>query len=543
MWSWERGKGKLTLLDNMNLLPVSIESIGASIGLPKMKVDFDTPCTDDLIVYCRRDVEIMVRQWQRWLDFLDTEDLGNFAVTIAGQAFNAYRHKYMPCKIGIHNNALAVDLERRAYRGARCEPFRVGKLPPGTYYKLDVNGLYAAMMQFYKYPRRLVKVVYNVRLDYLDHLLRDYLVIAECALHADEPKYPVQVNGRNAFPVGDFFTVLSTPEIQEAIIAGELVGVGAVALYEPVDLFSSFVTWATNLRQEYKQAGDNARSHMVKLLRNSLQGKFGQLGHHQEIIAETDIDDIGVRHWVDGETGRACVDWTFGGRTIRQYSEGEAFDSFPAIPAHVAAYGRLYMWSLMQMAGRENVYYTDTDSLLVNEVGFKRLAGMIDSYKLGYLKVEGVAQDVEVYTRKDYRFGDRQVTKGIKPDAVALQDGLYQQWHFTSIRYAFMQKNLDGVTLLQVEKRLSRNVIAGAVQRDGWITPPQLGLNPEDVRKIAGMGCKRHVWNWEFSQPWLDWLERHDSARWRLGRFLWWKSRPRPSSLFRVPPSEPPLPF
>lgn len=500
---FERDDHKIELLDNMNLWPMPLATLGESIGIHKVDVDFTT-CDDDLLLeHCKADVKILVETWSQWLAFLDAHNLGDFGITVGRQAFNAYRHSFMPCKIGIHNNALATSLERDAYRGGRVECFRVGKLPPGRYYKLDANGLYAAMMSWYPYPRKLVKVIQNVSVEYLDHLLDKYLIIAQVALDTKEPKYPYNVSGRNAYPTGNFLTTLTTPELQIARIADEIQGIGYLALYEPADIFSKYIAFLTPLRQKYKQQGLLAKSLMCKLLRNSLQGKFGQKGHKQTVLTSAPIDTVAVRRWVDGETGAQCTDWTFGGKTIRQHNTGEAFDSFPAIPAHVAAYARLYMWSLIEMAGRDHVYYIDTDSLLVDAEGYKRLAGMIDSQRLGYLKLEGEATDVEIYAKKDYRFGDKVTLKGIRETATELSPGVFEQWHFTTLRYAFAAGNLDNVQVHKARKELRRSVVAGTVCTDGTVKPLRLSIDLADLSVYLQNYYQANQWVWEFDEDYL----------------------------------------
>jgi len=507
MFVWERSDRKITLLDNMNLWQASVAQLGESVGLPKLEVDFETATDEELLIYCRRDTEILVRLWQSWFQFLDEHDLGSFGITAAKQAFNAYRHKFMPCHIGIHNNAAAVGLARAAYRGGRSECFFIGKAPPGPYYKVDVNGLYAAMMSWYPQPAKLVKVIQNVPVDFLDYLLNQYLIVAEVALEARAPIYTYRLAGRNAYPTGSFLTTLTTPELQIALINREIRGIGQVALYTPADLFSGYIDYFTPLRQKYKATGDVAQSRMCKLLRNSLQGKFGQLGHTQDVIGDAPIDKVAVRRWLDAETGRDCVDWTFGGKTIRQYNEGEPWDSLPAIPAHVAAYARIYMWSLIKLAGREHTFYIDTDSLIVDEIGYCNLAGIMDPVKLGFLKLEGVAEDLEIFAKKDYRFGDLRTLKGIKSNAVELAPDLFEQWHFSTIKYAFMEGNLDGVKVRKVQKRQHYGAIAGTVGEDGWVRPPHLHLNPQDLLSYLADPNVDRVWVWEFDRAWLNRVE------------------------------------
>lgn len=530
IFAFSQEKRSLVLLDNLNLFPVSLAALGQSVGFPKLEVDFETVPEKELLRYCERDVRIMVEAWRTHLDFLDRHDLGDFGLTIAAQTFNAYRHKYMPGKIGIHIHAEVLKLERASYRGGRSECFYVGNLPPAQYYKIDVNGLYAAMMSWFPYPSKLVKMIHNVTPAFLSELLKRFLIIAEVIIETDTPCYPVRVKERNTYPTGSFITTLTTPELENALLQDEIRGIGRVALYTPEDLFSDYIAFLTPLRQKYKTAGDLARSEMCKRLRNSLQGKFGQRGYKQKILGEAPLDQVSVRFWIDAETGEEATDWTFGGVVLRQWREGEAYDSFPAIPAHVNAYGRMYMWSLIEKAGRRNVFYIDTDGLIVNQAGLDRLRSSLDNLALGKLKIEGIASSVAIRARKDYRFGQREVIKGIKKNARAVGDDTFDQWHFTTLRYAFASRCLEGVTLHEVRKELKRGQVAGTIGVDGWVTPPRVTLSRDQVRALEPADGDSRSWIWEVDQEWLKNHWTRDVFRWELGNRLTWLDSPVTSS-------------
>jgi len=510
LFPWERGKRKLTLLDNMNIWHCSLADLGESVGLEKLNVDFDNVGDEELSAYCYRDVEILVRAWQSWLSFLDEHNLGSLGITIGQQAMTAYRHKFLMHKIIINNDAELAGLERDALHGGRTECFFIGNPPPGTYYKLDVNGLYAAMMKWYEYPWRNVKILHSVSVDYLDYLLEHYLIIAEVVVEAEEPIFCKALSGRNAYPTGQFLTTLTTPELKLALISGRILGVGRVALYEGADLFSEYIDFLTPLRQMYKAAGDVARARMCKEMRNALEGKFAQRGYKQEVLGDAPRDKIAVTYWRDGESERTCTDWTFGGKVVRESREGEGYNSFPAIPAHICANARVYMWSLIMMAGQEHVFYTDTDSLFVDYTGFCNLSSMIDPLKLGYLKLEGTATNLEIRAKKDYHFGTADVIKGIKSDAVRLAPDLFEQWHFTSLRYAFQAKDLSNVTLFKMQKKLDYSCVAGTIGADGWVCPPHLHVNPKDLFCYLADWEHDKAWIWEFDKDWLESVGRLD---------------------------------
>ncbi|MBA7585470.1 hypothetical protein ES708_27452 [subsurface metagenome] len=146
--------------------------------------------------------------------------------------------------------------------------------------------------------------------------------------------------------------------------------------------------------------------------------------------------------------------------------------------------------------------------------------------------MEGITENLEIRAKKDLRFGDLRVLKGIKSSATELAPGLYEQWHFSTIRYGFMARSLDGVTLRRVQKQLRYGRIAGTISDDGRVTPPHLRL---DTNALAGYLVDTQqecVWVWEFEAEYLR----------QVG--LWARLRKRVTYQLRPfsPPAPPPPP-
>ncbi|MBU2685564.1 MAG: DNA polymerase, partial [Gammaproteobacteria bacterium] len=276
---------------------------------------------------CEENIDVLVDLWKAWFTFLDENDLGNFGPTVGRQAFNAYRHRFMSSKIGIHRDKAAVRLERAAYRGGRTECFQVGHFTDGPYYKLDVNSMYAAIMLGYSFPKKLISVIRNVKASDLARLLNQYSVIAEVVIQPKEPIYPKRMSGRNSYPTGTFMTTLTSPELRRALENDEVRGVGEVAFYESARLFTDYISFFAERRQWYKSQGSDTMQEICKLLMNSLQGKFGQKGHEQEVVGYT-LPSIAIRRKeYDALTGDMSEILHMGGSIIRQTTEGEGRDS------------------------------------------------------------------------------------------------------------------------------------------------------------------------------------------------------------------------
>lgn len=475
IWRFSNGKSTILMLDNMNYFHMSLADLGDSIGLAKLEVDFETVSDDDLAVYCKRDVEVMIKAWLDWLAFLKDHNLGCWAMTTAGQAFNAYRHRFMGVRIYIHTNEKAIDLERRSYHGGRSECFRIGYYGDGPYYMVDVNSMYPYMMKEYKYPTMLKTILSNASVSDLAYWLERAGVIAEVTLDTDKNCYPVGMNGRLVFPVGRFETVLTTPELIRALDDGAIVDVKAMAVYNMAYIFGDYVEYFYGIRRSYQDQGNTGYQMLAKLLLNSLYGKFGQQIDIYEHVA--DAPDTPDGFWSEYDVEDQC--WrkyrSIGGVIERAVGKDEGYNAFPAIPAHVTAYARLYLYDLIQMAGPDHVYYCDTDSLIVDRAGFERLQPLLDDHELGMLKLEEKTDHMVINGVKDYIFGRKVKLKGIRNTAERIDHVTFEQYNQRSIKGALRARDAARCIWKKTTKHLDRTYKKGNVDATGKVRPYNLG--------------------------------------------------------------------
>src|SRR4030042_5904006 len=193
IWEFRKGNKTICILDNMNFFKSSLENVGKSIGLEKMNMPDDD---ENLLIYCKRDVEIMVKAWRILFTFLKENNLGNFSKTIASQAMAGYRHRFMKEKIFIHTWENAVKMERESYHGGRTECFFIGELPREKYYLLDVNSMYPSCMREYDYPKKIVTHFSDVSVKTIKEFLKYDCVVAKCIIKTDVPVFPVKQNNK-----------------------------------------------------------------------------------------------------------------------------------------------------------------------------------------------------------------------------------------------------------------------------------------------------------------------------------------------------------
>lgn len=500
------GKNKsktIMIVSSTNYYKNSLADLGDIFGLPKLEAAFNAPLKE-AITYCRRDVEILKIAMEHFINFVTTEDLGNFAQTIAGQAFNAFRHKFMTHDIFIHTDRRAMAIERAAYSGGRTEAWIIGEAPEKTYV-LDVNSEYPAVMMEYKYPTMLKSIRNSMDLDTaISFIAKGFLIICEAEVDTDVPIYPIKA-GRLIFPVGKYRTTLSTPEILAGIKRGIITRLENVCIYEGEPIFREYVDYFYHSRLAAKADGDKVHDLMYKLLLNSLYGKFGQKAIDWEKVGEAPPDVVSVENIFDIETRSRRMVKIFGGSVFQSLpKEGvaaEAFNSFPAIAAHVTAYARMMLWNYIETAGHNNIFYMDTDSLFVNKTGLDRLeeSGVVDPKRLGALKLEKEG-DLKVFGVKDYIFNGKEKIKGISKNAIRINETDFIVNTWASLSTMIRDGKTDGYKNILVKKHLKREYTKGNIMPGGWVAPLvmegglfELDPNAENMHILKQTYCPEQI--------------------------------------------------
>lgn len=466
--------GSIVFLDIMNWFVESLEKTGERIGIPKLKIDFNTCTPEYLNIYCKRDVEIEIENFKRFIKFLESNSISRLRYTRGSTAMSAYLFRHYHKKIYIHNNEQAIDLERDSYRGGRTECFYLGELKDDDYYIVDVNSLYPFVMREHDYPIKYKKIVHKPTKTTLKHYLRTFSAVAKVLIDTDEPVYAVR-RERTIFPVGKFWVTLTTPELKYALEHNHLVKVEQAVFYEQANIFKSYVDRFYKLRQKFKREGIAEYEELCKKMLNSLYGKFGQKAEVWKKIGECpDEPDRVEICYIDGCTRTKAIRYLLG-EVFELEGYKESFNSFPAIAAHVAAYGRLHLWQLMKQAGEGNYFYCDTDSIFVNELGLHNLGNELDNECLGGLKVIEQMDSLTIRGLKDYTTATKEVIKGIRKLAIKIDEGVYEQELWPSFKGLLRQKHPSVYAIRTIRKTLNRKYTKGHVCSNGVIVPLLLG--------------------------------------------------------------------
>lgn len=467
---------KIVFISTQNFIPFSVEKIGQLLGKPKQKVDFRTCTTEQLLAYCKVDTDILIDFFEKWLDFAQRTKMGSFRVTIASQSLTAFRSRFMRHKIRIHNNQNAIALERESYCGGRVECNFIGRVKAKTIYKLDINSQYPYVMRNNYVPTNLILHKTDFTCRDLRDALQNYCAIARVRVNIDKPILPYRETGKTCFPIGEFTVTVCSEALERLLQSDAIKKIYEIAIYDCDIIFANYVDFFGKEKEHFTLTKDKLSREFAKKFMNALYGKWGQKKERLIDSCNAPMDLIESRVVIDGETGARGRIVTYGGVTRLYEDRGEnAYNSFVAISSHITEYARFLLWDYIELAGVKNVYYCDTDSLFVNERGYKRLYDKLHPATLGMLKLESKTNKVIIRGCKDYTFGRQVVMKGIRKDAVPAGVRTYRQYQFPSLKTYLKTSPESGYIIKSIIKQLTGVYDKGTVLKNGKVVPLCLG--------------------------------------------------------------------
>lgn len=487
----KRKNETLRFYDTFNYAPLKLEDIGEAIGYKKLKIDFNKCSKTELNIYCKRDVEIIYNYIKGWINFLMKYDLSKIKSTSGSLALNSFRHRFYDIEnkpIYIHSWYKATKLERESYKGGITDCFKVGVFTEKLY-KLDINSTYPYVMKKYKMPNKLEfyadNTTYSSNVLYAELLdkIKDYHIIADCEIEL-KPEYSFILSKENfnkqnksIFLSGKNRVSLCTPEIEYILKYGKINKVYQLAIYQKEDLFSRYVDFFYGKRLEFEKEGNFAYALICKIMLNSLYGKFGQKEIDYQLFKVKSIPALKKYHIMEDKKQYTFIH--IGNKLYKlEKTDNNSFDSLPALSSMVTAYARMYLIDLIMKAKKENVYYVDTDSLIVNEKGLNNLCSYIDKKgfkELGNLKIEGTSIYSRFLKPKFYEFNKDFKCKGIKKSAKLHYEDkdcmIFSQQQFQRFKTALIKKSLHKQIIKPVIKVIDKKYDKGIIDLNGETLP------------------------------------------------------------------------
>lgn len=473
---------RITLLDITNYYPVKLDKLAKSFRIELG----DEPCEGasnfDINQWCRTKAELLHTILKGLIAETIDAQRGSLRMTSSSTSHSIFRASYMKHKIVTNHDPEIVSFERSSYVGGFTGINKLVEVGRPDLYKVDVNSMYPSVMADRLYPTQLIEYASGLRIGHLERYLKGYLVIANVNLYAKSSVYPMKHDEQSYYPLGGFNTTLSTASLIRALENDEIRKVNQMAVYMGQPLFDDFVKDAYARRMEARSEGNAAQELFQKAISNTLYGKFGQLQTETVRVGDAPIDEFCVMDAFSPDDNTQWVEMHAGGSILFIHKKNESRYTSFAIASHVTDYARQKLFALQEQAGKENVFYMDTDSLIVNGEGLKNLYPHINPSAMGLLKLEDKSPFFIGFAKKDYIFGDTRKMKGFSSDGKRIDGNIFTQYQKASFQGS-MSKRITGGAFWNEVNKIYRPFINGQhVANDGTVSPV---IMPQEADQIT----------------------------------------------------------
>lgn len=427
-------RGTIQFLDLYSIFKMSLEEVGKIVGKKKGKTHpkllkskqqkYSKEELLEIMEYCKRDAEIVMEAIRMLKGcFGKVGFRPKRFVTVGQLAMSMFVNHikrtgewssiadYEGKQPGRNIVGTEHDKEARAaFRGARCQAFRIGEFKKTTC--LDVNSLYPYIMATMDFPNLKSEMEIDGKRHKLNiEDLKGLIGMARAQVEvpkADIGFLPIRHKGKLLFPRTEGLTLYGVWTIRELELAKELgyriKGIGKAVVYKKGEnVMKEYLEMLYNMRQTEK----GEMKTIMKLMMNNLFGKFGQNRVRKK------------RMWVDRYELQKYEKegWRSDGifeekRLIWKEIPGErGYFVNPVIPMLISAGAREYLYKAIMKVGAEDILYCDTDSVMFKGDHKKK-------FKLGRRwgewKVEFEKETLNIKGEKKYMYGDKVKLAGVR---------------------------------------------------------------------------------------------------------------------------------
>jgi hypothetical protein len=452
---WAKDSRRITILDIQNYYPFTIEKLAQSFKVGAIKEPESDTDKERGLEWCNFKAELIETIIKQLVREIFQEGKGSLRLTASGMANSVYRASYMKHKIVTNHDPEIVEFERSSYVGGFTGLNKLVVPGEPELYKVDVNSMYPSVMYDKKFPTQLIDFAHDVSVRQLERFLDGHSVIAHVTLQAKNSYFPYKTQDNTYYPTGLFETTIATSSLQKALQMDAIKEVHKVAVYLEEPIFAEFVVDTYNKRMTAKDEGNTAHEMLQKSIGNTLYGKFGQLQTETVRVGDAPLDEFCVMDAFSPEDNTNWLEMHAGGSILFIKRTNETRYTSFAIAAHITDYARQKLFSLIEQAGKENVFYCDTDSLIVSVEGLHNLYPKIHQTHLGLLKLEATAGFFIGFAKKDYVFGDVRRSKGFSLGGQRVDENLFTQYQKASFTGAMNKRVSDAPYWKQVNKLYS----------------------------------------------------------------------------------------
>jgi hypothetical protein len=451
--SWRSDHGTLLICDTFTWTGKGLSELSGMVGIGKPRL----PDNDDSLAAwhsrCEADVQITRQVVTELLDFVRGEHLGNWQPSGAGQAYAAWRHRFMAHKVLVHDDAPALAAERVAMHAGRAEAWYHGKAPLGPFTEWDMHMSYCRIAAECDVPVKLFAFDNHPSKAVHEWAGRHWTLLCEVEVTTDVPCVPCKSGDRTLWPVGTFTTTLWQPELELLRQSGGSYRVLRQWRYNMAPALQEWAQWSMGMC-----AADETRCTPVQktFTKHQSRALIGRLALRNASWLEWGANPYGwcgLTDYVDGETGETSRMMHVGDKTFMEGAAVESQNSLPQITGYIMAVARVRLWEACQAAGAGHVVHVDTDSLICDRHGSASMAAAAAAGLPGGWRPKDHWSSIDVTGPRHYRASGRRVIPGVPRTAQETSPGVFRGEVWESLAASLQDSRSSTVRIYDREWR------------------------------------------------------------------------------------------
>jgi hypothetical protein len=319
----------------------------------------------------------------------------------------------MPYPILVHGHEDVLEAERAGMHTGRAEAWRWGQIKGEKLWEYDWSNSYPRIARDCELPQAYFGTVATPSFESLETLWGKYSVLADVEVTTDTPCVPASHNGRELWPTGVFRTTLWDPELRLLREAKASVRVFRAWLYKRAPILRDWSEWILSSLYDATGTVEQWKKLILKHWSRSLIGRFGMRYRRWEefaTVADSRIT-IGISH--NRDVGTTTELMQVGTKIFQLSDYQEVSDGCPQITGYIMSEARAKLWRVCSTIGPDNVFYMDTDSLIVNHAGHFQIQRREGIGDFGGLRTKATYTSARIYGPRSAIFGDKPSVSGM----------------------------------------------------------------------------------------------------------------------------------
>ena len=424
--TWRGPGGTLVIWDTYTWTGAALEQLAPLTGIVKPRLPDQDDSEEAWLARCTADVQITAAVVRQLLAFVRSQHLGNWQPSGAGMGHTAWRHRFYTHKVLVHDDAPALAAEREAMHAGRAEAWWHGPAKGGPFTEWDMSMSYPTIAAECLLPAKLWDHDVAPSRRVHEWALEHFRVLASVEVETGVPAVPAHHEGRVAWPVGRFRTILWDTELVVLRAAGGRYRVLEQWRYTRKPVLEQWARWSIAMCASGEPVISDVARTWVKHQSRAVIGRMGLRTPTWEQYCSNWIRGYTGLSWLHQEGRESARLMHVGTRVWRESERAEAQQSVPQITSWIMAEARSRLWAATLAAGQDHVLHVDTDSVIVDAAGDAALSRANDLGLPGNWRRKVTWRQLEVTGPRHYAAPGRRQVPGVPRRARQTGPGVYE---------------------------------------------------------------------------------------------------------------------